>query len=289
MRIRKPEVRAVSGKNVGPERIHPTGQKKKEDVRTRQKKAIKKALFLSLLFFFAALQSIKHINKQSALQNRELVILLHGLARTERSMLKLENRLSSSGYAVVNTTFPSTKHPIEYLSDVVLEGIIQQYYGNPQQKIHFVTHSFGGIIIRFYLKHHTLPNLGRTVMISPPNQGSELVDRLKNTVFFKKFNGPAGSQLGTDKDSLPLNLGPVDFELGVISGNRSLNLINSLILPGPDDGIVSVEGTKVAGMKDFIVLPQSHTYIMLSEKVINQVIHFLKHGVFNHKTSPTYQ
>jgi len=138
----------------------------------------------------------------------------------------------------------------------------------------------GGIVARYYLKNHKLPNLGRVVMLSPPNQGSKLVDSLGDSYFFNKLNGPAGRQLGTGKDSLPLRLGPVDFELGVIAGNRSFNPLYSLIVPGPDDGTIAVDRTKVAGMKDFLVLPRSHIFIMRSEDAIKQVIHFIQHGAF---------
>lgn len=197
-------------------------------------------------------------------------------------MIKLEKSLSNLGYSVINLDYPSTKHPIEFLADKILGDVIEQCKEAHLSKIHFVTHSMGGIIVRYYLKNHELSSLGRVVMLSPPNKGSELVDHLKDSFFFKKINGPAGQQLGTDRDSIPLSLGPVDFELGVITGNRSFNPFNSLVLPGTDDGAVSVERTKVAGMADFLVLPHSHTFIMQSEDAIEQVIYFLEHGTFRH-------
>ncbi len=106
------------------------------------------------------------------------------------------------------------------------------------------------------------------------------MDSLGDSYFFNKLNGPAGRQLGTGKNSLPLKLGPVDFELGVIAGNRSFNPLYSLIVPGADDGTIAVERTKVSGMKDFIVLPRSHIFIMRSEDAIKQVIYFIEHGAF---------
>ncbi len=214
---------------------------------------------------------------------KEYVILLHGLARSSRSMLRIEKSLSLAGYKVINVDYPSTKHTIEFLADEILRDIVSPYMQEPQSKVHFVTHSMGGIVVRYYLRHHDLPNLGRVVMLCPPNQGSELVNRLKNSFFFKKAIGPPGGQLGTKEDSLPLSLGPVNFELGVIAGDRTINPLYSLIIPGPDDGVISVERTKVAGMKDFIVLPHSHTFIMQSEPVIEQVLYFLKLGVFKKK------
>lgn len=250
------------------------------------KKNLIKLLCALLVIFFlvSTLNRNEHIQRADQ-EAGTYVLLLHGLARSNRSMMKIEESLSSEGYKAINVSYPSTKYPIEFLADEILSEIIERYRKISPSKIHFVTHSMGGIIIRYYLKHHKLPNLGRVVMISPPNQGSELVDRLMETLIFKKINGPAGRQLGTTEDSLPLNLGPVDFELGVIAGNRSINPLYSFLIPGPDDGVVSVERTKVEGMKDFLVLPDSHTFIMQSEAVVEQVIHFLKYGAFKRKVS----
>lgn len=200
-------------------------------------------------------------------------------------MKKIENSLLKQGYGVINVDYPSTKYPIEILSDKMLNDVIEKHFKTSSSKIHFVSHSLGGIVIRYYLKHHELSNLGRIVMISPPNQGSELVDYFKDTFLFKMFVGPGALQLGTENSGLLLNLGPVDFELGVIAGSKSISPLYSMMLPGPDDGVISVERTKVAGMTDFLVLPYSHPFIVKSDEVIEQVIYFLEHGRFEHKSS----
>lgn len=243
---------------------------------------MKIAFIIFALFFLFSLQVCKPIKRQIDLEKKEYVILLHGLTRSSRSMARMEKNLSKYRYNVINIDYPSTKYPLEYLAEETLNNAIYRHTNIHQSRINFVTHSIGGIIVRYYLKRNKLLNLGRVVMLSPPNQGSELVDFLKNNFIFKIFNGPAGQQLGTDKDSIPLNLGPVNFELGVITGNRSLNPISSMMIPGPDDGSVSVERAKVAGMRDFLVLPHSHTFIMQSKAVIDQVIYFLEHGEFRH-------
>ena len=119
-------------------------------------------------------------------------------------------------------------------------------------------------------------------MIAPPNQGSEVVDSLRSVPGFKVFNGPAGLQLGTDENSIPSQLGPVSFPLGVIAGTSTFNPILSQFLPNPDDGKVSLESTQVDGMDDLIVFSHTHTFIMRSKAVIGQVIHFLQKGSFEH-------
>ena len=213
------------------------------------------------------------------------VVLLHGLRQSSESMEEMEDSLRIRGYSVINVDYRSTDHTIEYLASVVLNDILEPYIKSTPTKIHFVTHSMGGIIVRYYLKHHELPNLGRVVMVCPPNRGSELVDLLKDQTVLKRIYGPAAAQLSLDKGSLVQNLGPVNFELGIIAGNVSYNPIYSALLPGPDDGVVTVESTKLEGMNDFIILPLSHGFIMKNEDTIAQVIHFLKHGVFSREES----
>jgi triacylglycerol esterase/lipase EstA (alpha/beta hydrolase family) len=208
------------------------------------------------------------------------VVLLHGLRQSSSSMEELEKYLVGHGFNVINVDYPSTDHTIEYLASVILHDILKPVVDQSSSTIHFVTHSLGGIIVRYYLKNHNLPNLGRVVMVSPPNQGSELVDLLKDQAVLERIYGPAAKQLSVDDGSLVQNLGPVDFELGVIAGSRSFNPLYSALLPGPDDGVVTVESMKLEGMKDFVILPLSHGFIMKNEKTIAQVIHFLEHGVF---------
>jgi pimeloyl-ACP methyl ester carboxylesterase len=163
-------------------------------------------------------------------------------------------------------------------------GRAEPMLGVPAQaevtKIHFVTHSLGGILVRSYLSRHTIPNLGRVVMLGPPNQGSEVVDKLGSWRVFKKLNGPAGNELGTDKNSTPNKIGPTNFCVGVIAGDRSINWINSLLIPGRDDGKVSVERTKLAGMSDHIVLHATHPFLMRNRAAIRQTLHFLRTGRF---------
>jgi triacylglycerol lipase len=118
-------------------------------------------------------------------------------------------------------------------------------------------------------------------MLAPPNQGTELVDKLGDLVFFEMLNGPAGNQLGTGTNSLPKQLGSVAFELGVIAGDRSINWINSRLIKGRDDGKVSVESTKVPGMQDHLVIHATHPFIMQNDAAIRQTIQFLRQGRFS--------
>src|SRR5271154_1824070 len=213
---------------------------------------------------------------------QEEVILLHGLCRTSRSMVKMERALTEAGYKVRNINYPSRTASIQKLADDAIGKAVADCKNDGATKIDFVTHSLGGILVRSYLARHTIPNLGRVVMLAPPNQGSEVVDKLGWLFLFKWLNGPAGNELGTDKNSTPNKLGPANFPVGVIAGDRSINWINSLLIPGSDDGKVSVERTKLAGMADHIVIPTAHPFLMHNRLVIRQTIQFLRTGKFNH-------
>lgn len=215
----------------------------------------------------------------SSVANADCVVLLHGLARSNSSMEKLEKTLISEGYRVHNIDYDSRKYKIEALAKTAITPAVEKCAS--AEKIHFVTHSMGGILLRQYLSQSPIKNLGRTVMLGPPNQGSEVIDKLKTFPGFTFINGKAGLQLGTGKTSVPNTLGPVDFELGIIAGNRSINLILSRLIPGKDDGKVSIERTKIDGMDDHITLPVTHTFMMKNNKVLRQVVHYLKYGKFS--------
>jgi alpha-beta hydrolase superfamily lysophospholipase len=212
----------------------------------------------------------------------DCVVLLHGLARTAMSMNKMERELAAAGYQTANIDYPSRDHTVEELAALAVpEGIAACRARTGTEKIHFVTHSLGGILLRQYLADHELPELGRVVMLGPPNQGSSAVDELRDVPGFDWLNGPAGRQLGKGENSVPLKLGPAELELGVIAGNRTIDPITSAVLENPDDGRVSVEDTKLDGMADFVVVEHSHAFMMRMARTIELTKAFLSDGRFS--------
>ena len=211
---------------------------------------------------------------------KEGVILLHGLCRSAASMNQMATALATAGYEVDNIDYPSRSAGITQLSQDVIGSAMHGGKLDGCSKIHFVTHSLGGILVRSYFSRHRDARLGRVVMLGPPNQGSEVVDRLQNWRVFQWLNGPAGRELGTGTDALPRQLGHVTFELGVIAGDRSTNWINSLMIADRDDGKVSIESTRVVGMHDHLVVHATHPYLMKKPEVIAATLRFLQSGTF---------
>ena len=214
---------------------------------------------------------------------RPTVVLLHGLARSASSMHDLAQALEGAGYHVCNVAYPSREHSIAELSSRFVAPGIARCVQNAAEPANFVTHSLGGIIVRELAKAGSVQTFGRVVMLGPPNHGSEVVDALGDWYIFGAINGPAGGELGTSKDSVPQQLGPAPFQVGIVAGNRSINWINSLMIPGPDDGKVSVESAKLEGMQDFVIVRASHPFLMKDRDVIEQTIRFLTSGCFAHE------
>ncbi len=225
-------------------------------------------------------------------QATETVVLLHGLGRTYLSMSHLAAELERAGYHVVNLSYPSRTLPIETIASDWLPTQLRASGAAPAPRVHFVTHSMGGIVLRQWLAHAApaeRANLGRVVMIAPPNAGSEVSERLAGFPPFRWFTGENGRRLGTRVTDLPQALGPWPVDappLGIIAGDRSLNPLFSAWLPGPDDGKVSVASTRLAGMTDAVVLHHSHTWLIWRADTVAQVLSFLRVGRFDTAATP---
>jgi pimeloyl-ACP methyl ester carboxylesterase len=208
------------------------------------------------------------------------VVLLHGISRTARSFRKMQTAVEAEGYAVLNLGYASRRKALEALAEDI-HPAIDLFADGIEGSVHFVCHSMGGLLARVYLARYRPKRLGRVVMLGTPNGGSEIADRLKNFGAYRAFFGPAGQQLGTQRDAdINAMLPAVDYPVGIIAGNRSIYPITSVMLPKPHDGRVSVGNTRLEGMADHIVIGASHPWLVRNGEAIEQTIAFLKGGQF---------
>ncbi len=211
--------------------------------------------------------------------DRDYVVLLHGLGRTHLSMAFPRLRLRYAGFEVVSIQYPSRRKPIPELARMV-GADLQRRIADRRKRVHFLTHSLGGIVLRTLLsQERPAMRLGRVVMLAPPNQGSHLAERFANNPLFRATMGPAGRQLGAGPTDLPSQLGPADFEVGVIAGNKAASPW-AFLMSRESDGTVSIDEAAVEGMADFLIVPRGHTFIMNDPAVIAQAIHFFRNGRF---------
>jgi triacylglycerol esterase/lipase EstA (alpha/beta hydrolase family) len=195
-------------------------------------------------------------------ENKDYVVLLHGFLRTAKSFKKLENILREKGYIVINSNYPSRKDTIEEISTKYLANELREKCTDKSKKIHFVTHSMGGIVLRYFLTQNKLDQLGEIVMLAPPNRGSNLADFLSKFTILRKILGPALIQMTSNKQSLSNTLPQPKYDISIIAGQR--------------DGKVTVDQTKLDKMKNFMIVPCVHTFIMNDENVIKAICKLLE-------------
>jgi triacylglycerol lipase len=214
----------------------------------------------------------------------DCVVLLHGIGLRSFVMKRIESALTADGYRVVNLSYPSREMPFEQIAREYLPALLRKHDVGRAPHLHFVTHSMGSLVVRKLIQDARPANLGRVVMIGPPNQGSAAADQAKENVILRKFLGGNLVRLGTGEDAVARTLGPADFEVGIIAGEVTLTSLFTDVLGDKNDGAVSVESTKLAGMRDFIVVPHSHTIMLWRTLVIDHVRTFLREGEFKHES-----
>lgn len=244
-------------------------------------------MLLASCIFYGLLPAEDSVQPEpgSIAKSNVCIILLHGLGRSSVSMKGTQWRLEDEGYQVVNNSYSWLGHSIEEIAPLVINESLADCAKLGLTKIDFVTHSMGGILLRQYLDSKTIEGLGRVVMLAPPNQGSTMADHLVANGMIEPLLPEPAYQLGTDENSVPKRLGPVNFELGVVAGTHTRALMSPGLDDVANDGTVAVEETRVDGMQDFIVLPVDHSFLMWRAAVLDQVVYFLSHGQFDHATA----
>lgn len=212
--------------------------------------------------------------------NRPCVVLLHGVAMSGWTMRPIARALEREGYRVLNVSYPSRRVPLEQLATDFLPRELEKRGAFAAPRLDFVTHSMGGIVLRLYLRDRRPANLGRVVMLGPPNHGSPAADRAAQRGWMRGIMGVNMPRLGTGADGIVRTLGPADFDVGVIAGSSLLNPLFKRDMPGVHDGVVTTESAKLEGMRDFRVVPHSHTVMLWRRDVIDDVRAFLRDGKF---------
>lgn len=219
---------------------------------------------------------VRETARDKQIEQREVVFLLHGIGKGKMDMAVLHRSLRRQGYEVINWRYPSTRLKLEEIADLLHNDV--QKYGN--RRISFVTHSMGGIVVRTYLKNYRPSQMGRLVMIAPPNQGAYLADVLGNLAPYKIILGPAGQQLRQGENGGCAGAGTPDCDFGIIAGGSGKKFGMNPLVPGDNDGTISVECTKLEGANDFVVLPYAHPVIQMMPRTVRHVVSFLKTGAF---------
>ncbi len=207
------------------------------------------------------------------------VICLHGIGRSAKSLRAIIKSLPREHFTTIGFEYPSTRVPLAQSAEY-LQSVIESL--TDVEKVSFVAHSMGGLVVRRYLKDHRDPRLHRMVMMGTPNSGAELADMLKGTFLFRTIYGPAGQELATDPAGTIGTLPVPDFEFGIVAGGKGDDLGYNTLLPGDNDGTVTVASAYLAGAADFLRVRNVHSFLMSDETVITAVRHFLDHGRFPH-------
>ena len=218
------------------------------------------------------------IREKLSRRSDHLVVLLHGMFRSKDSFRKLERHLQVAGYEVANIAYPSTRRKIREHSEQI-SGVLDRSEG--VRSVSFVTHSLGGIVARDLLSRNAdwrnRIRVRRLVMLAPPNKGSIAAETMRDWFAFRAIAGKVGQQLTPEAVA---QIPKPDCQFGVIAGGKGTKEGYNPLIPGDDDGVVSVANTRLEGARDFMVARSGHTFIMDQSEVIQAVLRFLKTGRF---------
>ena len=197
--------------------------------------------------------------------SHEAVIMIHGMGRTSLSMLSPAIFLRGKGFTVFLYGYSSTRHGIGSHAEKLLD-FIGKTVEDDFTRIHFVTHSLGGIVARLALANFANPKIGRMVMTAPPNQGSVKANAVSKIPFASRLLAPL-DELKNEKDSFVKTVPVPDMEIGVIAGMK--------------DGKVKIEESHLEGEKAHLTVNSRHSFIMNRKDVKDAIYGFIKSGKFN--------
>lgn len=214
------------------------------------------------------------------LASQHLVVLVHGLGRTRKSFSLMQKALEGSGYEVIAVGYPSTRRSIEAHA-AQLGRVLSRFEG--ATTVSFVTHSLGGIVVRRLLAGATgqawrkSMKVHRLVMLGPPNQGSVVAKALLDSGAFKLLTGEVGKGL---RPEAVAKIPAPSCPFGIIAGGTGTKQGLNPLIPGDNDGLVTVANTRLDGASDFLLVRAYHTFLMNDAAVIQATKRFLETGKF---------
>jgi pimeloyl-ACP methyl ester carboxylesterase len=203
-------------------------------------------------------------------------ICIHGITKSSKNFSAMRPSLEKAGYTVVGFDYPSTRIDIEQAAGY-LDRVIESLDGI--ERIDFVVHSMGGLVVRSWYSTHDDPRIDRLVMLGTPNRGAEMADMLRTNAAYRLIMGPAGQELVTGDRSPIARLPVPPCEFGVIAGGRGAEGYNPLV-PGDNDLIVSVESARLPGAEDFLIIHALHHFLPSNPEAIEATVRFLEKGYF---------
>ncbi len=227
----------------------------------------------------------KHVSdakrKERPVQSTEdhLILLIHGIGRSTGTFTNMKAAMLQQGHAAVSVSYPSTRRSIEAHAAQIARLISNL---ENTKRISFVTHSMGGLVVRKLLARNddwkTKITVDSIVQIAPPNQGSAIARWLKDNPLYKTVSGPAGQELTPEATA---RLPPLKHVFSIIAGGRNTEKGYNPLLPGDDDGTVSVKETYLAGASDFLIIPAIHARLSNDPRTIKATLNFLRLGRFH--------
>ena len=205
-----------------------------------------------------------------------ITVLVHGLWLHGVAMELQRRYLTRMGFEAICYSYPTVR--------CTLTENVKRLAGFARSlktgRIHWVGHSLGGIVILHLIQRtHELPP-GRVVLLGVPCGGSHSGRTLADSFLGQYALGHCVREWLASPGVGSFG----DREIGSLAGCAGIGLgrVVASGLPMPHDGTVTVAETELAAACDRIVLPVSHTSMLLSRSVAHQTSAFLRHGRFDH-------
>ncbi len=203
------------------------------------------------------------------------VIALHGILRSSHVWSEMEKAMKQDGVTFVRLDYPSTQKPIDEFA-TQLQSVIHSLEGI--EEIHLVAHSLGGLVVRKWCQDYSDPRVRRLVMIGTPNSGAELADMLQRNWLFRGLFGPSGQQLQANPNGYIRQLPSPTMEFAVIAGSKGKPDGFNPLIPGDDDGIVTLKSALLPGAVDSMTVRGLHSFLPWHPEVIQATRCYLKTG-----------